>query len=167
MQLDDPILNLRHECAEDEDFLATLYRSTRDDLSRLNLPRAMLDNLIGMQFRAQQAGHRSRFPGARHRILEKAGQPIGCMLVHHGVDAIRLVYLALLPHERRRGHGRRLIAALQSEAARANRALTLAVSPHNVAAQRLYLSCGFSMEASDGASLEMRWTSPAHAGGPA
>lgn len=166
MQLNDPALNLRPECEHDSEFLARLYRSVREDLLQLDLPEAMLDQLVEMQFRAQQAGYRSQFPDARNTIVEKGGEPIGCVLTHHGDEAMRLVYLALLPHERNRGYGRRLIQALQSEAAGANKPLALSVSTQNLQAQHLYASSGFRPVSNDGVSLEMVWVcdAPVHAG---
>jgi ribosomal protein S18 acetylase RimI-like enzyme len=161
MQFHDPILNLRAEREGDATFLAALYRSTREDLLQLGLPQVMLEGLLDMQFRAQQAGYRSQFPGARYHILEKAGEPVGGVLVHDGEEAMRLVYIAILPQERKLGHGRRLIAAVQAEAARANKPLKLSVMAHNLDAQRLYLACGFLPAGGDGVNLEMRWNGPA------
>lgn len=162
MQLNDPILNLRPECEEDGDFLARLYRSSREDLLQLPLPEAALDSLIDMQFRAQQDACRTLFPGARYSIIEKTGESIGSLLVHHDAGAIRLVYLALLPHERNRGYGRCLIQALQSEAASVKKALTLSVFTQNRSAQRLYYSLGFQVVKADGVSLEMVWPDIEH-----
>lgn len=157
MRFDDPFLNIRPETARDVDFLARLYRSTREDLLQSGLPEAMLDNLIAMQFHAQQSGYRKQYPYADHAIVEKDGEPMGCLITHRGDDAIRLVYVALLPHERNQGHGRRLIHALQTEAASANKPLTLAVSTQNTQAQRLYVSCGFQVVSDNGAYLQMIW----------
>jgi len=157
MQPGDPVLNLRPEGGQDSEFLARLYRSTREDLLLLNLPEAMLQGLLDMQLRAQQAAYRSQFPDARHQILELAGEPIGGLLAHRGDEAIRLVYLALLPHARNRGYGRRLIEALQAEAADADKPLTLSVFTLNTPAQRLYASTGFRPAGNDGINVEMIW----------
>lgn len=156
MNSDDPLLHIRPKTAQDTDFLARLYRSTREDLLQLGLPGAMLDNMMAMQFHAQQSGYRKQYPDAAYDIIEKSGEPAGCLITHRG-DAIRLVYIALLPHERNRGHGRRLIRALQAEAAGANKTLTLSVSAQNLQAQRLYASSGFQVESNDGVHLEMSW----------
>lgn len=153
-----PDLTLRQETLQDKAFLESLYRSTRDDLLQLGLPGAMLDNMMAMQFHAQQSGYRKQYPDAVYDIIEKDGEPAGCLITHRGIDAIRLVYIALLPHERNRGHGRRLIRALQAEAAGANKTLRLSVSAQNTQAQRLYASSGFQVESNDGVYLEMNWS---------
>ncbi len=150
-------LTLRQETLQDKAFLERLYRSTRDDLLQLGLPGAMLDNMMAMQFHAQQSGYRKQYPDAAYDIVEKDGEAIGRQITHRGIDAIRLVYIALLPHERNCGHGRRLIRALQAEAAGANITLRLSVSAQNMQAQHLYASSGFQIENYDGVYLEMSW----------
>lgn len=157
MHIEDPLLNIRPESAQDMDFLARLYRQTREDLLRLGLPEPMLDNLLAMQFNAQQSGYRTQFPDADYAVIEKGGAPVGHLITHRGIEAIRLVYIALLPHERNQGHGRRLIRALQAEAEGANKTLALSVSTQNLRAQRLYTALGFTVAGDDGVYLEMAW----------
>ena len=158
MHIDDPLLNIRPETGLDMDFLAQLYRSTREDLLQTGLPESVLDSLIAMQFHAQHSGYRTRFPDADYDIIESAGTAIGSLIVNRGADTIRLVNIALLPQERRRGHGRRLILALQDEALTSNKMLTLSVSSQNLVAQRLYATLEFTAVSNDGAYLEMAWS---------
>ncbi|HEY6095705.1 MAG TPA: GNAT family N-acetyltransferase [Gallionellaceae bacterium] len=160
MQFDDSALSLRPERERDVAFLAQLYRSTREDLLQLALPEAMLDSLIEMQFHAQQVSYRNQFPGTPFQILEKHGAPIGGLLIHYGVEAIRLIYIALLPHERSFGYGTALIRALQLEATNYNRPLTLSVAVHNCRAYKLYASCEFEPARRDGTTIEMVWRPP-------
>jgi ribosomal protein S18 acetylase RimI-like enzyme len=157
MHINGPLFNIRPETELDKDFLARLYRSTRDDLLQIGLPEAMLANLLAMQFNAQQSSYRKQYPDACCTIIEESGGPIGCMIVNRGDDAIRLVYIALLPQARNRGYGRGLIQALQDEALSANKALTLSVSTQNVPAQRLYARMEFETGGNSGANLEMIW----------
>ena len=158
MHIDDPLLNIRSETAQDTDFLARLYRSTREDLSQLGLPEAMLANMIAMQFHAQQSSYRKQYPDANYAIVEQHGEPIGHLVTNRGDNDIRLVYIALLPQERNRGHGRRLIQALQTEATAAKKPLRLSVSTQNVVAQHLYASSGFRVVTNDGVNPEMSWS---------
>ncbi|MGZ8158144.1 MAG: GNAT family N-acetyltransferase [Methylobacter sp.] len=154
MNINDPDLNIRSQIEQDMAFLERLNRSTRQDLLQLGL---LIDNLIRMQFHAQQTGYRMQFPYAEYAIIEKDGEPIGRLVADKGDEAIRLVYIAFLPHEHNRGYGRRLIQALQVEASGANKALTLSVDPQNMQAKHLYFSSGFQVENDDGANLEMVW----------
>ena len=157
MHIDDQLLTLRAETLQDQPFLETLYRSTRNDLLQLGLPEAMMDNLMQMQFNAQFSGYRTQFPDAEFSIVEKNNSPVGYLIVHHGDDTCRLVYIALLPDQRNQGHGRRLIEALKNEAAAAEKPLLLSVSCMNRHAQHVYLSSGFQIIGDDGANMEMAW----------
>lgn len=157
MHINDPDLNIRPEVEQDRSFLERLHRSTRQDLLQLGLPEALLDNLIQMQFHAQQNSYRMQFPYAEYAIIEKNGEPIGGLVIDKGDETIRLLYIAFLAHERNRGHGRRLMQTLQAEAACANKPFTLSVDPQNMPAKHLYLSSGFQVKNDDGANLEMVW----------
>lgn len=158
MNLDDTDLNIRSETEQDKTFLESLYRSTRADLLQLGLTGTAIDNLIQMQFHAQQTGYRTQFPDAAYSIVEKNGVAIGYLIVDQGDKAFRLIYIALLPQERNRGYGRHLIKALQSQATLMHKPLRLSVDPQNMLAKHLYLASGFQVENGDGANLEMFWS---------
>lgn len=150
-------LRLRRETEEDASFLKALFRSTRGDLLQLGLPSEMLDNLLEMQFHAQRSSYRNQYHASDNSIIEKNRETIGVMLKNVGASEIRLVYIALLPEERGKGYGRRLVKELQQEAALAEKPLTLSVDPRNDTARGLYLSLGFKVTQDDGANLEMVW----------
>lgn len=150
-------LNIRPEVEQDKAFVEKLYRSTREDLLQLDLAEALIDNLIRMQFQAQQTSYRMQFPAAEYSIVEKEGEAVGYLIVNRGNEAIRLVYIALLPSECNKGHGRHLIQALQTEASGVDKPLTLSVDPQNMPAKHLYLSSGFQVKNNDSANLEMIW----------
>lgn len=150
-------LNIRPEAEQDMAFVEKLYRSTREDLLQLGLPEAHIGNLISMQFHAQRTGYRMQFPDAEYSIIEKKGEAIGYLIINKNDESIRLVYIAFLPYERNKGYGRRLLQTLQSEAAIANKPLTLSVDPLNIPAKHLYFSSGFQVKNDDGSNLEMIW----------
>ncbi|MEI7995367.1 MAG: GNAT family N-acetyltransferase [Methylococcaceae bacterium] len=157
MNLNNPDLSFRPEIAQDKAFLERLYHSTRGDLLKLGLPDAMLVNLMQMQFNAQQNAYLMHYPDGEYLVVEKKGEPIGHLVTHHGDETIRLVYIAFLPDERNRGHGRRLIQTLQSKAAETNKTLALMADTRNEQAKDLYLSLGFRLNSDDGASIKMSW----------
>lgn len=157
MTIINPALTLRPETEQDSVFLERLFRSTRDDLMQLGLPEAVIDNLINMQFRAQQSSYRTQFPDADYGVVETEGEPIGYLITNHGSQEIRLVYIALSVHERNKGHGRRLIQTLQAKAAGENKPLTLSVDPRNMPAKHLYFDLGFQVRSDDGVNLELIW----------
>jgi ribosomal protein S18 acetylase RimI-like enzyme len=110
-----------------------------------------------MQFNAQQNAYRTQYSDGEYLVVEKKDEYIGYLVTHHGDETIRLVYIAFLPDERNRGHGRSLIQALQSEAEDINKTLALMVDTRNEQAKHLYLSLGFRLNSDDGASIKMSW----------
>lgn len=150
-------LQIRPKLAQDQTFLEKLYYSTRSDLLQLGLPESLMANLIQMQFNAQQSGYHTQYPDAEHLIIETKGEAIGYLIINNGNKAIRLIYIAFLPHERNLGHGRRLLQTLQAEAAATNKPLMLSVDSLNMPAKHLYLSSGFQIQNDDNAHLEMIW----------
>jgi len=123
----------------------------------LGLPDAMMNNLMQMQFNAQQSSYRSNFPAADYAIIEKDGTPIGYLVTHRGEKRNRVIYIAFLPHERNKGYGRGVIKTLQAEAALAEKGLALSVDPQNAIARHLYLSMGFQVGSDDGVVQNMIW----------
>jgi len=150
-------LTLRPETEQDVAFLKRLFRSTREDLLQLGLPEPMLENLMLMQFNAQQSSYHSQFPNAEFAIVEKNGKPIANLVIYRDHDAIRIVNIAVLAEQRGNGYGSSLIATLQDEAGAVNKPLTLSVSCMNLRAQQLYQSLGFRVISDDEANLEMIW----------
>lgn len=149
----DSGLRLRPECGADLSFLKILFRSTREDLLRLELPGPMTDSLIEMQFQAQRKGYFGQFPEAESFVVEKRGKSIGSLLKDENEFEIRLVYIALVPEERGKGYGRRLVSSLQKK----GKTVRLSVDPRNIPARTLYFSLGFRKEREEGANLEMIW----------
>lgn len=88
-------------------------------------------------------------PVARLYVLERGAQDLlaycsGWVIA----DELHINSLAVAPERRREGWGGRLVrAVLQAAATEGVASATLEVRRSNVAAQRLYLSCGFAIEA--------------------
>ena len=150
-------LFLRNADEDDAAFARTLYASTRDDLSALPLPPAMIDNLIAMQQQAHEQGRRSAFPDAEVLILEHAGEPAGRIVFDTSGAHWRLVDLALLPAQRGRGLARIALLALQQRAELRGASIGLAVMRTNALALALYQRTGFAIVDSDELRHEMRW----------
>lgn len=152
-------LALRHAQPADDAFLKALYASTRDDLRAAAADPAMFDILVDMQWRAQTAGYRQAFPQADNLIAERAGIPLGRLLIVRGAPPWRIVHIALLPVARGHGHAGKLLRTLQAEAAIAGAALVLAVRRDNAPARRLYARHGFTVTHADELDEQMMWTS--------
>lgn len=140
---------------DDQAFLAELYSDVRSvDFVPLGLPEAMLEQLLAMQFRAQQSGYAAQFPGAIDQILWDGTTRIGRMLVNDGESEIWLVDIAILSAYRGQGLGRHFLQELCSRAAAARLPLRLSVRFNNPA-QRLYERLGFVRTGGDGMHVAM------------
>jgi GNAT superfamily N-acetyltransferase len=150
---------LRPACAADDDFLYTLYCSTRQrEMAAWGLDAGQSQMLLKMQFTSQQAQYRSQFPAADHDIILLDGQPIGRVMVNRSPEQNTGVDIALLPERRSKGIGGELIQALLDEAARDGKPFHIHVEKTNPAVH-LYNRLGFATIADTGAHLVMEWNS--------
>jgi len=81
------------------------------------------------------------------RLLQVAGEDVGCLLLRHQCDeaSLEMVYLGILPRYRARGLGNWATSLAITEAKRLGcRRLTVAVDATNTAACRLYARWGFN-----------------------
>lgn len=150
-------LSSRPACAADEEFLAELYASTRTDLQHLPVPREVIAAIIRHQHALQSLGYADAFPNAEYLVLEHHGAPIGRAVLNSTPRELRLVDLSIVPRERRLGHARAVLVALQERAAAAGCALALRVRNDNDEARALYGSLGFTVVATDEVAQQMRW----------
>lgn len=139
-------------------FLRQLFATSRPEAALLP------DPLVDLQFRAQRLAYREQFPHADERIVWADGRPCGRLLVDRSPQRIHLVDVALLPDQRGKGIGTRLLQALQQEAQAAVLPLRLQVFQDNPA-RRLYARLGFSEIDSRRPYLTMEWR-PATGGTP-
>lgn len=148
---------LRPANQEDEEFLLSLFISTRSDEFRLmNLESKQKATLIAMQFKAQSGRFSVSYPQAQNSIILWNADPVGRILIDRGETEFSLVDIALLPAHRNRGIGTALLQELIAEAATAGKPIRLQVVSSN-SAKRLYQRLGFCQVGGDAAYVEMRW----------
>lgn len=144
---------------DDEDFLRSLYASTRlEGLAITGWPREQIDAFLSQQFYAQQTHYLRAYAEADYDLLETEGQPIGRLYIFRSPSEINLMEISLLPEWRGRGIGTFLLRGLQAEAAQAGQAIILHVEPYNPAF-RLYERLGFRLLGPTGLYLKMEWRS--------
>ena len=151
-------LVLRPATEADREFLLALYAGTRADLAAVPWPEGQLEALLRMQFDAQDADYRRSYPDASFDVVELDGVPVGRLYVDRGAETVRVVDISLLPEQRGRGLGARLLSAVLEEAAQTGRTVALQVEPGNPAA-RLYDRLGFAPLREDGLRTTMVWSS--------
>lgn len=149
-------LALRSATSADSSLLEALFRSAREYLARLPLPREQLDLLIEQQYSLQQNDYARRWPRARCFVIEHAGTGIGKLHLHEDDTQLHIIDFVLVPQWRGQGLGTAILRAVQDAAGQ--RRVTLAVDRHNAGAQRLYRRLGFEVEAVSDSHQSMCWT---------
>jgi ribosomal protein S18 acetylase RimI-like enzyme len=157
LTLDLDHLHARPAQPADDAFLKAVFATTRDDLRAVDAGPALFAMLIDMQWHAQTAGYRQAFPDADSLVIERAGVPLGRLLVDCGMPQWRIVDVALLPQARGQGHGAALLRALQIRARDSGATLALTVRRDNPAARRLYGALGFAADGGDVLTEQMVW----------
>ena len=153
----DPATQLRPATAQDDPFIAHLFKTARaEDFTAAGLPAPVLDMLLEQQFLAQTRGYALQFPGAIPLIILRRDEPAGRLIVDPTGRSWRLIDIVLLPPWRGQGIGGDLIEAV-ARAAQAGEAdeLRLTVLATNFAARRLYDRLGFVETGRDDTHIAM------------
>jgi len=141
--IDPNAVILRPVCKDDYSFLLNVYATTRsEELAQTGMDQAQQDVFIDLQFRAQDADYRHRFPNAAYSVIELAGQPVGRLYVDRRKDEIRILDVTIMPTHRSQGIGTRLLQELIDEAREAGQPLTIYLD-NGSASIRLFERLGF------------------------
>ena len=149
---------LRPETDDDIPFLLGLYGSTRaDELAMAPWTDEQKQAFVRSQFGYQRTHYRRFYLDASFDVILIAGCPAGRLYVHRQPDSIHIIDITLLPEYRRQGVGRALIEALQQEAERQRKVVSIHVEHFNPA-RRLYERLGFQTAGEPGpVYLYMEW----------
>jgi ribosomal protein S18 acetylase RimI-like enzyme len=119
-----------------------------------DLPPRLLEQLIAGQVAAARADRVGRHPDAERLIAVDDGAAAGAVLLDRDGADLRIVDLAVAAGARRRGVGRRLLAAALERAG--DRDVVLTVARDNAPAQALYCAAGFAEDGGDALTLRLR-----------
>ena len=151
---------VRPMTGDDMEFLAQLYRSTREDeLAITGWSEEQKQSFIDMQFRAQHAHYQKQYPAALWLILERAGQPVGRLYLERWSSQHRIIDIALVPPARGHGLGGAILLDLHDEAASAGKAVSIHVEKVNPA-MTLYRRLGYETVEDKGVYDLLVWTPP-------
>jgi GNAT superfamily N-acetyltransferase len=151
-------VTLRAVAPEDEEFLLSLYASTRaEELSQVEWGEGQRESFLRMQFEAQRGQYEARFPDAEYDVVLLDGRPAGRVWVGRTPEQIRLLDIALLPEAQNRGVGTALLRALIAEARASGKKLRHMVFVLNPDATRFYERLGFVPIEEFGAYVHMEW----------
>jgi ribosomal protein S18 acetylase RimI-like enzyme len=148
-------VTLRPVCSNDEAFVLDLFRSAhKHTFASLDMPEEE-NELLRMQFKAQQSQYRSQYPDARFDLVLKDEVAIGTLYAMRGPEKFVLIDIMLLAEHRNAGIGAKLVKKLIREANAAKKALQAHVLKTNPAC-RLWRRLGFEIVADDGVYLQIR-----------
>jgi ribosomal protein S18 acetylase RimI-like enzyme len=162
-------LALRPVSDADQDFLLSVYKSTRaDELAQVPWGDEQKRQFLKWQFDLQRREYDARFSDADYSVILIDERPAGRIWIARDDQEIRLLDIAILPEFQNRGAGTLLLHWLIDESMRASKALRHMVFVLNQDAQRFYERLGFVVIEEVGAYKHMEWKSepPAVAGGP-
>lgn len=155
--IDTSKVTLRAQTSGDEDFLLSLYISTREtELIQVGWTPAEIRPFLQQQFAAQHQSYLQRYPDADFQIIEYQGQAAGRLYLHRGADEYRIIDIVLLPEFRSRKLGGHLIQDIL-DSARANSIPVSLHVEHQSPAIRLYQRLGFEKREVRGVHLLMHW----------
>ncbi len=137
------MIALRPEVKQDEAFIETLYRSTREaELKLTNWPEEQKNAFVLMQTMAQLSEYKIKFPDAAFQVITYNKQNAGRFYTSENDLEIRLIDITLLPQFRGKGIGSALLKDLVKRSDKVQKKISLHVDPESPAVQ-LYLRSGF------------------------
>jgi GNAT superfamily N-acetyltransferase len=155
---DGGTVELRPVSESDNEFLLSVYASTREDeLAQVEWVKGQKELFLRWQFDLQRTESFGRFPDADYRVIVVDQQPAGRIWVGTDDEQIRLLDIALLPEFQNRGVGTALLEGLKSDAQSAGKALRHMVFMLNSNADRFYERLGFTLIDDLGAYRHMEW----------
>jgi len=161
-------LLLEQVTPEDDDFLLSVYASTREaELAQAEWQEGQKEAFVKWQFDLQRREYDTRFPDAEYYLILIDDSPAGRIWIGQDKEQIRLLDIALLPEFQNLGAGTHLLRLLIDEARKAAKPLRHMVFVLNNDAHRFYERLGFTVIDDLGAYKHMEWSEPpAVAGGP-
>jgi ribosomal protein S18 acetylase RimI-like enzyme len=103
--------------AEDEPFLRHLIIATlAEELAAWAWPEAIRDQLLEMQYRIRRQGIDANYPGSDRSVIFTEGQPVGWIVVTWSAKDVHIVEIAVLPEQRGKGIGTRVLGDVITEA---------------------------------------------------
>ena len=159
---DGGTLSLKKVAAADEEFLLSVYASTREaELDQVTWADGQREAFLRWQFKMQREQYEARFPDAEYKVIEVDNQPAGRVWVGENETEIRLLDIALLPEFQNRGVGTLLLRELIERARLVDKPLRHMVFMLNSSAHRFYERLGFEMIEDLGAYRHMELRSKA------
>jgi ribosomal protein S18 acetylase RimI-like enzyme len=151
-------LEVRPVSASDDDFLLSVYASTRaDELAQTEWAKGQMDMFLRWQFELQRREYNARFPHAAYSVILVDQNPAGRIWVGEDQEQVRLLDIALLPEFQNRGAGTTLLRRLIDYSMEHGKVMRHMVFVLNNDADRFYERLGFTLIDDLGAYKHMEW----------
>jgi GNAT superfamily N-acetyltransferase len=151
-------ITLRPVSAEDEEFLLSVYASTRaQELAQVPWSDEQKSTFVRWQFDLQRKDYDANYPNATYDVIWVDERPAGRIWISRDDEQIHLLDIALLDEFQNRGVGTVLLRRLINEAVTNNKRLRHMVFSLNTDARRFYERLGFVVFDEVGAYLQMEW----------
>lgn len=155
---DGGTVELRPVSPSDDQFLLSIYASTRqDELAQAEWQEGQKESFLRWQFDMQRREYDARFPDAAYHVIVVDQQPAGRIWVGTDEEQMRLLDIALLPQFQNRGVGTALLRRLMDQAAAKGKVLRHMVFVLNNDGKRFYERLGFVTIEDLGAYQHMEW----------
>ncbi len=150
-------ITLRPVVAEDDDFLLSVYASTRaQEMAMVPWTPEQKDAFVRMQFTAQKQHYAAQFPGANHDLICVQRTPVGRLYLDRGTDTLSILDITILQEFRNRGTGSEILRRIMEEGGASGRAVSINVENFNPSL-RLFERLGFQRAEENGFQLLMKW----------
>lgn len=151
-------VSLRPVQPADEDFLLSLYASTRaQEMAQVPWSAQQKEAFVRMQFAAQQQHYAAEYPSASHDVICFRQTPVGRVYLSRNTGEIHILDITLLPQHRQAGIGSLVLRRLLEEARAAAKPVTVYVENFNPSLN-LFRQLGFEPAAERGFHVLLRWT---------
>lgn len=113
-----PNIKLHRAAPEDEEFLISVYGSTREqELALVPWTDEQRHAFIKFQYIAQLNYYQSEFPNSEHWVIEADGKPVGRLFLDRREAQFRILDITILTPHRGKGIGLPVIRYVMNEAA--------------------------------------------------
>lgn len=153
-------ITLRPITGEDDEFLLSVYASTRsEEMAHVPWSAEQRDAFVRMQFGAQKQHYAAEYPQAVHFMIRADGNPVGRIYLDRGEKAFHILDITILPQHRNAGAGSFVLRQVMEEAARGGKPVTIYVESFNPSL-RLFTRLGFQRAEEKGFHLLLQWQPP-------
>lgn len=157
MTVDAEQIRLRKAVPADDDFILSLYASTRaDELQRVPWTPEQKDAFVRMQFAAQKQHYAANYPQARHDVICVKEAAVGRIYLDRGAKVFHILDITVSPQNRNQGIGEALLRRLLEEAGQSGKAVTIYVETFNPS-MRLFERLGFETAEAKDFLVLMTW----------